>query len=78
LINISALPAGSETCTIPVQELSSGMYMLRVRMNNEAHFGIACSDEYFQLGSGYTSFPWGFGKISLDNYNVGLMIRCVK
>jgi len=46
--------------------------------HNEAHFGIACSDEYFQLGSGYTSFPWGFGKISLDNYNVGLMIRCVK
>jgi hypothetical protein len=24
-----------ETCTIPVQGLSSGMYMLRVRMNNE-------------------------------------------
>jgi len=29
------LQAGSETCTIPVQGLSSGMYMLRVRMNNE-------------------------------------------
>ncbi|MFN4902116.1 MAG: LamG-like jellyroll fold domain-containing protein [Ignavibacteria bacterium] len=29
------LQAGSESCTIPVQSLSSGMYMLRVRMNNE-------------------------------------------
>jgi hypothetical protein len=29
------LKAGSESCTIPVQGLSSGMYMLRVRMNNE-------------------------------------------
>ena len=45
---------------------------------NEARFGITCSDEYFQLGSGYTSFPWGFGKITLNNDNVGLMIRCVK
>ena len=45
---------------------------------NEAHFGITCSDEYFQLGNGYTSFPWGFDKITLNNDNVGLMIRCVK
>lgn len=45
---------------------------------NEARFGIACSDEYFQLGNGYTAFPWGFGKITLDTYNAGLMIRCVK
>lgn len=31
----NTLQAGSESCTIPVQGLSSGMYMLRVRMNNE-------------------------------------------
>ncbi|MFN5006556.1 MAG: T9SS type A sorting domain-containing protein [Ignavibacteria bacterium] len=31
----NTLQAGSETSTIPVQGLSSGMYMLRVRMNNE-------------------------------------------
>ncbi|MFM7544350.1 MAG: T9SS type A sorting domain-containing protein [Ignavibacteria bacterium] len=31
----NSLQAGSESCTIPVQGLSSGMYMLRVRMNNE-------------------------------------------
>ncbi|MEN9827611.1 MAG: hypothetical protein RJA11_227, partial [Bacteroidota bacterium] len=29
------LQAGSESCIIPVQGLSSGMYMIRVRMNNE-------------------------------------------
>ena len=31
----NTLQAGSESCTIPVQGLSSGMYMLRVCMNNE-------------------------------------------
>ena len=31
----NTIQAGSESCTIPVQGLSSGMYMLRVRMNNE-------------------------------------------
>jgi hypothetical protein len=31
----NTLQAGSESCTIPVQGLSSGMYMIRVRMNNE-------------------------------------------
>jgi hypothetical protein len=31
----NTLQAGSESCTIPVQGLNSGMYMLRVRMNNE-------------------------------------------
>jgi len=31
------LQAGSESYTIPVQGLSSGMYMLRVRMNNEVY-----------------------------------------
>jgi hypothetical protein len=31
----NTLQAGSESCSIPVQGLSSGMYMLRVRMNNE-------------------------------------------
>jgi len=31
----NSIQAGSETFTIPVQGLSSGMYMLRVRMNNE-------------------------------------------
>jgi hypothetical protein len=31
----NTLQAGSESYTIPVQGLSSGMYMLRVRMNNE-------------------------------------------
>jgi hypothetical protein len=30
----NTLQAGSESCTIPVQGLSSGMYMIRVRMNN--------------------------------------------
>jgi hypothetical protein len=30
----NTLQAGSESCIIPVQGLSSGMYMLRVRMNN--------------------------------------------
>ena len=31
----NTIQAGSESFTIPVQGLSSGMYMLRVRMNNE-------------------------------------------
>ncbi|MFM6956633.1 MAG: T9SS type A sorting domain-containing protein [Ignavibacteria bacterium] len=31
----NTLQAGSESCTIPVQGLNSGMYMLRVRMNSE-------------------------------------------
>ena len=31
------LQAGSESCTIPVHSLSSGMYMIRVRMNNEVY-----------------------------------------
>jgi hypothetical protein len=31
----NTIQAGSESCFIPVQGLSSGMYMLRVRMNNE-------------------------------------------
>ena len=30
----NTLQAGSESCTIPVQGLSSGMYMIRVRMNH--------------------------------------------
>jgi hypothetical protein len=30
----NTLQAGSESCTIPVQGLNSGMYMLRVHMNN--------------------------------------------
>ncbi|MFN4767905.1 MAG: T9SS type A sorting domain-containing protein [Ignavibacteria bacterium] len=34
-IKLHGKQAGSESCTIPVQGLSSGMYMLRVRMNNE-------------------------------------------
>ena len=31
----NTIQAGSESCSIPVLGLSSGMYMLRVRMNNE-------------------------------------------
>ncbi len=33
----NTIQAGSESFTIPVQGLSSGMYMLRVRMNNEVY-----------------------------------------
>ena len=31
----NTLQSGSESCTIPVQGLSSGMYLIRLRMNNQ-------------------------------------------